>query len=152
MLQIVLPSLSHMQSFGAQLAKAIISFPIEAIYLYGTLGSGKTTLTQALVGALPGGENAEVASPSFTIFHDYPTTPPIIHCDLYRCQFAIPDDLLEILEKSDLVIVEWPEFLPTLYRARVCLDIYINACDKERVLTIKPTGLNAEKLCDKLHS
>ena len=40
---------------------------LRALYLRGTLGSGKTTLTRGLVAALPGGESAEVASPSFTL-------------------------------------------------------------------------------------
>lgn len=151
MLQITLLSLTQTLAFGSLLARANISFPIEAMYLYGPLGSGKTTLTQALVSALPGGDRAEVASPSFTIFHSYPTSPPVIHCDLYRCQFAPPDDLLETLEDgSHLAIVEWAEFLPTPYRAREYLDIYINACDKFRVLTIRHTGINAEKICGKL--
>lgn len=151
MFNIVLSTQAHTQMFGAHLAQTLVSYPIEAIYLYGPLGSGKTTLTQNLVRALPGGENAEIASPSFAIYHQYPTRPPVIHCDLYRCQFSIPEDLLEILEDdSHLAIIEWPEFLPSLYQAREYLDIYINACEKNRVLTIKPTGMLAEKLCDKL--
>ena len=151
MLSISLPTLEHTQTFGLHLAQAIISYPVEAIYLYGPLGSGKTTLTQALVRALPGSDNAEVASPSFTIFHEYPTHPKVVHCDLYRCQAAVPDELLELFEDgAHLAIVEWPEFLPTYYHAREYLDISINACEKNRVLTIKPFGINAKRLCDKL--
>ncbi len=57
---------------------------IRALYLRGTLGSGKTTLTRGLVAALPGGEDAEVASPSFTLCNIYPTRPALLHADLYR--------------------------------------------------------------------
>ena len=54
---------------------------VHSILFYGDLGSGKTTFTRGLIEALPGGENAEVSSPSFTLCNSYPTTPSVIHCD-----------------------------------------------------------------------
>ena len=75
---------------------------IAALLLRGPLGSGKTTLTRALVEALPGGDQAEVASPSFTLCNYYPTTPPVMHCDLYRSPGSLPDEIAEGLDKPEI--------------------------------------------------
>lgn len=88
-----------------------------ALLLQGGLGSGKTTLVRGLAAALPGGEEAEVASPSFNIVNMYPTRPEIRHLDLYRIPGGDPcvEELLEAAaEADDLVIVEWAEYLPAL--------------------------------------
>ena len=58
----------------------------------GELGAGKTTLVRGLVEALPGGQDAEVASPSFNLVNLYPTQPETAHVDLYRCEGAPLDD------------------------------------------------------------
>ncbi|MHC1789461.1 tRNA (adenosine(37)-N6)-threonylcarbamoyltransferase complex ATPase subunit type 1 TsaE [Solidesulfovibrio sp.] len=86
-----------------------------ALLLRGGLGSGKTTLVRGLAGALPGGEDAEVASPSFNIVNVYPTRPEIFHVDLYRIPGGDPsvEEHLEAAAENDaLVIVEWAEHLP----------------------------------------
>ena len=70
-------------ALGSILARAMTNSPFSLL-MTGDLGCGKTTLTRALVEALPGGESAETSSPSFTLCNVYPTTPPIVHCDLYR--------------------------------------------------------------------
>ena len=153
MLSLTLSSLESTQLLGKWLGTALPHSGVEAIYLYGPLGCGKTTLTQALVKTLAGGENAEIASPSFTIFHCYPTQPVTIHCDLYRCQQDLPEELLELFDaKETLAIVEWAEFLPSLYRAGTCLDIYMKACEKHREIKIQAVGIQARKLCDNLAS
>lgn len=153
MLSLTLPSLEATQCLGTWLGKALPHSGVEAIYLYGPLGCGKTTLTQALVKTLTGGDNAEVASPSFTIFHCYPTQPLAVHCDLYRCQQDLPEELLELLDtKGILAIVEWAEFLPPIYRAMTSLDIFMKACEKHRKIEIQTVGVSAKKLCASLAS
>ena len=84
----------------------------RTIYLYGDLGAGKTTFTRAFVSAFAGAENAEVASPSFTLCHEYPTTPEIYHADLYRLpnNSNLPEELQE-LPNNIIFILEWPERL-----------------------------------------
>ena len=86
-----LPALSHTRALARNLAAAVAEYqrlhpaePLPVILLMGDLGAGKTTLIRFLVEALPGGENAEVASPSFTLCNVYPTTPKVQHFDLYR--------------------------------------------------------------------
>lgn len=87
---------------------------LRCILFVGPLGSGKTTLTRGLVESLPGGDDAEVSSPSFNICNLYPTLPAVAHFDLYRLAGGEPDDaLLDLLDEgTSLVLVEWAERLP----------------------------------------
>jgi len=88
--------------------------PYPALLLEGDLGAGKTTLVRGLVEALPGSEEADVASPSFTLLHLYPTQPECAHFDLYRLEGQEPDaSLCEALaDETRLALVEWSQFLP----------------------------------------
>lgn len=112
-LTIVLEDAAATERFGRVLAAALLSANPGALLLYGPLGAGKTTLCRHLVRSLPGGETAEVASPSFTICNIYSTQPPVHHFDLYRLDAGCEDESLE--ESFDdteiLTIVEWPERL-----------------------------------------
>lgn len=86
-----------------------------ALLLRGGLGSGKTTLVRGLAEALPGGEEAEVASPSFNIVNIYPTRPETCHVDLYRIAGGDPsvEEHLEAAADQDAIVaVEWAEYLP----------------------------------------
>ena len=88
-----------------------------ALLLYGDLGAGKTSLTRFVVEALPGGDSAEVSSPSFTICNIYCTAPVVHHFDLYRLEPGSPDDALgeSLDDDSVLTIVEWPERMAPYY-------------------------------------
>ena len=128
--------------FGLLLAKAVLRHGIRAICMTGGLGSGKTTLTVALVRSLPGSENAEPASPSFSICNRYPTIPPVVHCDLYRCGRNIPDEVLDALDDpACLTIIEWAEFLPSFTKPEETLDINLKACDKKHLLELNGNGI-----------
>ncbi len=88
------------------------------VFLEGDMGAGKTTLVRRVVKYLEGGEGAEVSSPSFNVYNIYPTIPPLIHVDLYRCSY-LPDEVLSLLgEEGGWVFLEWCdrldlEFWPT---------------------------------------
>ena len=94
---------------GRRLAKLIPAKNPPAILMQGDLGAGKTTFVRALVQNLPGGDEAEVSSPSFNLVNIYPTTPEIAHIDLYRLPFGeVEDDILDYFHDPDyLAIVEW---------------------------------------------
>jgi len=102
----------------------------------GGLGAGKTTLIRHLVEAL-GGDPREVASPSYTLQHEYRVagttsdagakTLSIEHWDLYRLS-TLPDELYEPPSSSVVRLIEWPERCPELKDA---LDgtVSIRLCD-----------------------
>lgn len=83
------------------------------IELVGDVGAGKTTFTQALVGALGSGDT--VTSPTFTIENVYQADKNTVHhFDLYRLQEAglIPEEVNEALQDGNsIVIIEWADIL-----------------------------------------
>ena len=115
-LTLTLPDTDATVALGRTLAAILAETATRAaLLLRGGLGSGKTTLVRGLVAALPGGAEAEVASPSFNIVNMYPTRPEIRHVDLYRIPGGDPcveEQLEAAAEGEDLVIVEWAEYLP----------------------------------------
>ena len=112
-MRIILLTLEDTRHFGRILARSVLRASPGALLLYGDLGAGKTALARALVEALPGGDAAEVSSPSFTICNIYCTAPQVRHFDLYRLEPGMPDEALEesFDDPAALTIVEWSERL-----------------------------------------
>ncbi len=83
--------------------------------LYGNLGSGKTTFTQAVARIME--VKDIVNSPTFVIEKIYETKHPdfhrLIHIDAYRLEKAAELQTLnfeELVEnRNNLIIIEWPE-------------------------------------------
>ncbi|KHK01519.1 tRNA (adenosine(37)-N6)-threonylcarbamoyltransferase complex ATPase subunit type 1 TsaE [Desulfovibrio sp. TomC] len=115
-LSLRLPDEAATLALGRALAAILADAARRAsLLLRGDLGSGKTTLVRGLAGALPGGDDAEVASPSFNIVNVYPTRPEVFHVDLYRIPGGDPsvEEHLEAAAENDaIVVVEWAEHLP----------------------------------------
>ncbi len=149
-----LAGLEDTTRLGQWLAQSLPACPaLRALLLRGPLGSGKTTLTRALVEALPGGASAEVASPSFTVCNHYPTSPPVLHCDLYRSGSSLPDELAEGLDDpAVLTIVEWAEYLPKAELPEEYLDISFESCEESRLLLMQAHGHSATALLGSLRA
>jgi len=87
------------------------------IFLYGDLGSGKTTFTKGLAKYL--GVTDTVTSPTFVLCKEYNIEnskfSKLVHLDLYRLekeQDALDIGILEYVDnRNNLVVVEWPEIL-----------------------------------------
>jgi len=81
------------------------------VLLIGNLGAGKTTLAKGIISGLGAAEPEEVASPTFTLIHEY-GRGRVYHIDLYRLDTAAQVATLgldEIFDREAVVLVEWGE-------------------------------------------
>ena len=150
----LLGSLDDTACLGRLLAGCLQHRPqVRALLLQGELGSGKTTLTRSLVAALPDGDQAEISSPSFTICNNYPTRPPVLHCDLYRCPASLPDEVWDALDADNgICIVEWAQYVPAAALPKEFLDIRLESCKEGRFLTVMAHGQASRALAQELHT
>lgn len=148
-----LANLADATRFGAALAPLLTSTGSLPVFLRGELGAGKTALVRAIVSRFKGAEQAEIASPSFNIINRYPTEPPTIHCDLYRCGENVPDEILDALEEKDAqVFVEWAEYFPLRFAPRSYLDIELILDNNTRLFFLNAYGAPARSLAAELRS
>jgi len=124
---IALPDLRTTFALGRHLGET--ARPGEVITLAGTLGAGKTTLTQAIGQGLEVPESCYITSPTFSLLHEYPGRLPLYHLDLYRLsdETEIEDlGLLEYLYVTGLTVIEWPERLGSLMpEERLHIDLML---------------------------
>jgi tRNA threonylcarbamoyladenosine biosynthesis protein TsaE len=101
------------QAFGRHIGEALGIG--DVVLLAGTLGAGKTTLTQGI--AWGAGVTEYAHSPTFVLVHEYAGRIPIYHLDLYRFEGASAvDDLAEVEDlgidemlETGACVVEWAE-------------------------------------------
>jgi len=129
-LSVLCPGPEHLQPLASVLAALLHSG--DVLLLYGPLGAGKTTFTQALARELGVGEDQYVSSPSYALLHEYQGHVPLAHMDLYR--LSDEDDveaagLLDYLGQETITIVEWPERLGAL-TPTTRLEIIIEPLDE----------------------
>ena len=111
--------------------------PGDILLLTGTLGAGKTTLTQGILWGLGAPEYAR--SPTFVLVNEYAAKLPVYHMDLYRLDsFAEVDGLGldDYLFGDGVCVIEWADkalgYFPTGH-----LAVSIEAVSEtERSLTV----------------
>ena len=114
----------------------------DVVALNGELGSGKTEFVHGLAEGLEIPPHL-VASPSFTLVHEYPGRLTLVHLDLYRLEDLPPSllpDLEEYLAGPQVVAVEWARRLaPLLPGDYLEADLEIMG-ENERQLTFTGHG------------
>ena len=148
-----LKDVEETELLGKYLAQALVSTePVQTLLFKGTLGSGKTTLVRSLVQHLPGGDEAEVSSPSFNVYNLYPTIPETAHYDLYRLAGGSVDESFHELQEDEqaLIIVEWAEHLPDHDYPNEWLQFKWIPCEEGRQIDILVKGAGATRVYEAL--
>ncbi len=102
-------SASELSRFGEDLGRQLRAPAV--IGLSGELGTGKTTLVQAICRGL--GARARATSPTYALVHRYRAGPvPVYHVDCYRLRQ--PDEARDLgfddmVREPAIVLIEWPE-------------------------------------------
>lgn len=102
-------SASELNQFGEALGTQLTAPAV--IGLSGELGTGKTTLVQAICRGL--GAKARATSPTYALVHHYEAGAiPVYHVDCYRLRH--PDEARDLgfddmVRERAIVLIEWPE-------------------------------------------
>jgi tRNA threonylcarbamoyladenosine biosynthesis protein TsaE len=139
----------EMLACGAALANAIEHGAI--VFLYGPLGTGKTTFTRGFLRGL--GYHAKVKSPTYTLVEPYDVNgTTIYHFDLYRLTDSEELEHIGIREyfKSDAIcLIEWPDkgfpLLPV-----PDLACYIAFAEEGREMRIEAQSIRGQEILKKL--
>ena len=108
----------------------------DCIFLYGELGSGKTTFVRSLVHQLQKKnriKKTEVVSPTFSLLHEYEIKNlKVMHYDLYRLKKSKELEKLGIFKENDkaITIIEWPE---------ICL-LYTSPSPRDQLTSRMPSS------------
>lgn len=148
-LEIISNSPEQTKRVGIRLGK--LAKPGDVLLLVGTLGAGKTCLTQGIARGL--GISEHTASPSFVLVREYQSKPPLYHIDLYRldkieeiAQLGLDDYLCG----NGVCVVEWADKgLSILSEEYLLIEIQFISSTK-RKLSFVPRGTRYEKMLSKL--
>lgn len=125
--------------------------PGDVIALTGELGSGKTEFVHGLAEGLGVPSQVPVASPSFTLAHEYPGRLALAHLDLYRLENLPPEvlpDLEEYLYGDWVAVMEWAERAASLLPADHLEVRLVITGSQERELTFVSHGPRSQELVD----
>ena len=102
-------SASELNQFGEELGAQLTAPAV--VGLSGELGTGKTTLVQAICRGL--GAKARATSPTYALVHHYDAGElPVYHVDCYRLRHSDEARDLgfdDMVRERAIVLIEWPE-------------------------------------------
>ena len=130
------------------LTKKILSFlsKSDCIFLFGELGSGKTTFVRSLIHQLQEKnkiKKTEVTSPTYNLLNEYEIKNlKIMHYDLYRLKNDKEINQLGIFQEDEKVIsiIEWPEKIAKRIKDRLEITFYYQDEVESRKIDIKGHG------------
>ena len=130
------------------LSKKILSFlsKSDCIFLFGELGSGKTTFVRSLIHQLQEKnkiKKTEVTSPTYNLLNEYEIQNlKIMHYDLYRLKNDKEINQLGIFQEDEKVIsiIEWPEKIAKRIKDRLEITFYYQDDVESRKIDIKGHG------------
>jgi tRNA threonylcarbamoyladenosine biosynthesis protein TsaE len=139
-----LRSLEDTQIFSKDISKIIKKG--DVIFLYGEIGTGKTTFVRFLINHLEEKNNIEksdILSPTFNIVYDYDIKRiKILHYDLYRIKNY--NDVLELgmfeSLKNHIKIVEWPELIKPKPNDRIDIKFKYVKNKNSRIVKVFGSG------------
>jgi len=134
-----LPDVPAMGVLGVAIAQDLRAGDVVA--LSGGLGTGKTTLARAILGAL--GFAGEVPSPSFPIIEPYDPPDvrlPVVHADFYRLSDPRETEELGLddYRQGAAMIAEWPDHAGGFGHEPGCLAITLEIADEGRRAIVEP--------------
>ena len=144
---------SHATSTTHEIGRAIGSkvVPGDIVLLSGSLGAGKTTLTQGIVWGLGSAEYAR--SPTFVLINEYDARVPVYHMDLYRLDSFEEVDGLgldDYLYGDGVCVIEWADKASGYFPERH-LSVFIRTVSDEiRELTIESCNTELLPIFDAL--
>ena len=118
----------------------------DSLYMYGELGSGKTTLARVIIQQLQEKykvKKTEVPSPTFNLLHEYEIKSlKVMHYDLYRLKNNQDIEKLGIFEdnKNKIIIIEWPEKIKKKIKNRLEINLYYQKEINSRKIRFKGFG------------
>jgi len=118
----------------------------DCIFLFGELGSGKTTFVRSLINQLQEKNKVnktEVPSPTFNLLYEYEIKSlKIMHYDLYRLKSNKEIEQLGIFEESKniLSIIEWPEKIEKKIKNRLEITFHYEPESESRKIKLNGYG------------
>ena len=139
-----LNSLKDTQKLAKKFSKIINEG--DVIFLYGEIGTGKTTFVRFFINTLEVQnriKKSEILSPTFNIVYDYDIKKiKIHHYDLYRLKSY--NDILELdmfeISENYIKIIEWPELIQNKPKDRIEIKFKYLKSNKARNINIKGFG------------
>jgi len=124
----------------------------DVLLLVGTLGAGKTCLTQGIAQGL--GIDEHVVSPTFMLRREYQGRLPLYHIDFYRLE-RIEEvaslGLDDYLYGNGVCVVEWAEKGFAALPSEHLLVEMEHLAPSKRKLTFLPKGSRYVEMLSKLH-
>ena len=142
-----LVSIKETKSFSKKISSILKKG--DVIFLYGEIGTGKTTFVRFLINHLEV-ENqikkSDILSPTFNIVYDYAIgQTKIHHYDLYRLKNY--KDILELgmfdNSKEHIKIIEWPELIKIKPKDRI--DLLFKYTEIDDIRQVEITGFGKWK-------